>query len=53
MDKGEWLNLGIEQGWISPVYCSTHKPFAFISDEQMEALDRDEEICHHVVAVYE
>ena len=53
MDKGDWLDLGIEKGWISFPYCATHDGFAFITDEEAKEWEEGGDPCHVVVSYYE
>lgn len=51
MTQDEWLKLGIEQGWCSETYCSTHGLMPQTEEEEL-AWDDEEDPCEHSVRVW-
>ena len=47
----DWLNFGIEQGWISDPFCSTHD-FGPWTEEEMKEWDEGFDPCFPAVRLY-
>jgi hypothetical protein len=47
----DWLNVGIENGWISEPFCSTHDMGPW-SDEEMKELDEGYDPCFPAIRLY-
>jgi hypothetical protein len=48
----EWLHEGVEQGYCSPTYCTTHDSVPVTSEEDEEFIDGGDP-CIHAVRLYE
>jgi hypothetical protein len=48
MDFNEWLDYGIEHGYCSPQFCSTHDA-APMTDSEEKAWEEGFDPCMHVV----
>ena len=48
----EWLATGIEKGWISDAYCTTHDAPP-LSEEEDKAFSEDEDPCIFALRVWE
>jgi len=51
MDFGEWLDYGMEQGWISQPFCETHDGGP-ITNEEAEEFDEGGDPCLVHVRLY-
>lgn len=51
-DYQEWLSKGIEQGWISDAYCTTHDGPP-MTDEEYAEFDQDNDPCIFALRVWE
>lgn len=47
MDYNEWINYGMEQGFVSPPVCATHDGLPMTEEEM-----NDEEPCVFVIRPY-
>jgi hypothetical protein len=47
----EWHKIGLDKGWVSEVFCDMHEGGP-ITDEEGEAIDRDEQPCLPHVRVW-
>lgn len=52
MDFEKWANWGWERGWCSPPVCVTHDGLP-TSDEEEEQIMEGDDICVHVIRLYE
>lgn len=48
----EWLQVGLDRGWVGPVICETHDGPALSEDEERAFYDGGDE-CVHVLRVYD
>jgi len=48
-DFGEWLRLGIDKGWVSDPFCTTHGVDPWMSDEEQAEWEDGGDPCCHVV----
>lgn len=46
-DKGilEWMQIGIDNGWISPGFCMTHDGDPYMTEEEEEEWENDGDPC--------
>jgi hypothetical protein len=49
----EWLQVGIENKWVSPSFCETHDGVPLSYDEEEEAEEHGEYPCVHVLRLFE
>lgn len=47
----DWLQTGIDNGWISPTFCSTHDEGP-LTDEEYNEIEQGYDPCFVVVRVY-
>ena len=52
MTLTEWLDFGIEQGWVSPPHCGTHDGIASTEAEEIAWEDGDDP-CQPVLRLWE
>ena len=45
----DWLNHGIEQGWISEPFCNTHNGDPYMTEEEEQEWEDGGDPCLHVV----
>lgn len=50
MEIGEWLKMGIDNGWCSDITCVTHDANVY-TDEEMDLWDEGEDPCAFVVRI--
>jgi len=48
-DFGEWLRLGIDKGWVSDPFCTTHGVDPWMSEEEQAEWEDGGDPCCHVV----
>ena len=36
MEMSDWIEIGIDQGWISPGFCFTHEGDPFMTEEEAQ-----------------
>ncbi len=48
----DWLNLGIEKGWISPPFCNTHDGDPYMSEEEEKEWEDGGDPCLPVVKLF-
>lgn len=46
---GIWLSNGIERGWVTEPFCSTHDGDPYMSEEEQEEWEAGGDPCCHVV----
>ena len=51
--RDEWLKDGIDNGWISEPFCSTHDIDPSMTDEEQEAWEAGQDPCRPVVRLIE
>lgn len=51
-DFEEWLNFGVEKGWVSDIFCNTHDGGP-MTDEEDEAWSNGEDPCTFHIRVWE
>lgn len=53
MNYKEWLNIGIESGFVTEELCVTHIGYNIdaLNEEQLKELDEDEDPCIFVLQV--
>ena len=51
MTPDEWLRIGVQNGWCSPIVCATHDGLPSTEEEDIEAEDGDP--CIPVIRPYE
>jgi hypothetical protein len=49
LDIGEWLQIGIDKGWVSDTFCFTHDGDSYMTDEEMQEWEDGGDPCCHVV----
>jgi hypothetical protein len=50
---GIWLSNGIERGWISNPFCSTHDGgYEYMSEEELEEWEAGGDPCANVVRIF-
>jgi hypothetical protein len=48
-----WLENGIERGWVTEPFCSTHEGDPYMTEEEMEEWDQGGDPCQVVIKVIE
>lgn len=49
-DFGDWLREGIDRGWVTEPFCTTHDGgYEYMSEEEVEEWDRGGDPCCHVL----
>jgi hypothetical protein len=51
IEFGEWLNKGIESGWITEPFCNTHEIDPGMDEEEQEEWEQGFDPCQHVVRI--
>lgn len=49
---GIWLSSGIDKGWVTEPFCSTHDGgYSYMSEEEIEEWDAGGDPCQHVIRI--
>jgi hypothetical protein len=48
---GEWLQTGIDKGWVSEPFCYTHDGDPYMTDEEEKEWEDGGDPCAHVVKI--
>lgn len=49
---GDWLSIGITNGWVSDAFCVTHDGgYQYMDDEELEEWEAGGDPCQHVVRI--
>lgn len=51
MDFYEWLKVGVDNKWVTDVYCDTHDGYQ-MTDEEAKAWEDGEDPCIPVIRVW-
>jgi hypothetical protein len=51
MTFSEWVTLGIEKEWISPVFCHTHDGDPYMDYEEAQEWENGGDPCLHVFKI--
>lgn len=47
----EWIQAGIDNGWISPPFCNTHDGDPYMTEEEEQAWENGEDPCMPVFKI--
>lgn len=50
-DIHEWLDFGIEKGWVSPSFCHTHDGDPYMTDEEAQEWEDGGDPCMFVIKI--
>jgi len=51
-DFGVWLSSGIEKGWVTEPFCSTHDGgYQYMSEEEVEEWEAGGDPCQNVIRI--
>lgn len=45
----EWINIGIDMGWITEPFCNTHDGDPYMTEEEEKEWEEGGDPCQHVV----
>ena len=49
---GDWLDLGIEKGWVTEPFCATHDGgYQYMSEEEVQEWEAGGDPCQHVIRI--
>jgi hypothetical protein len=48
---GEWLNRGMENGWVTEPFCNTHDIDPAMGEEEKEEWEAGGDPCQHVLRI--
>lgn len=51
MEMHDWMQIGIDNGWISPSFCNTHDGDPYMSDEEMQDWEDGGDPCQPVFKI--
>lgn len=49
IDMNDWLQIGIDKGWISEPFCNTHDGDPYMTEEEEKEWEEGGDPCLHVV----
>ena len=53
MEIGEWLQIGIDNGWVTEPFCMTHDGDPYMTEEEQEEWEDGGDPCAHVIKFIE
>jgi hypothetical protein len=53
MEFSDWLDIGIEQGWVTTPFCMTHEGDPFMSEQEAQDWEDGGDPCCPVIKIIE
>jgi hypothetical protein len=53
MEFSDWLDIGIEQGWVTTPFCMTHEGDPFMTEEESQDWEDGGDPCCPVIKIIE
>jgi hypothetical protein len=51
MELQEWVQIGLDNGWVSPSFCMTHDGDQYMNEEEEKEWEEGGDPCCHVFKI--